>query len=163
MILVLVVVRVHAELENVKDADHTEDDIVAIFADILSGKSENEASRILKKTELKILAAKKGHSVVLYVYCRTETDLRDLYEMNLSGKLRSTIVRLFSQLLLCSTNAKHAEVTVDNLKDVIECALTRLLYRSQMEKLTVTLPMTEFKKCRSYFAYGKYNVSLSSL
>ena len=148
-------VRVHGDLGNDKDADHTEDNIISIIADILSGKSLEETSRILKKTELKVIAAKKGHSVVLYVYCRTDKELMDLYEMNLSGTLRSTIERLFSQLLLCSTTTEHDEVTVENLKDVVECAFTQLFYRSQMKRLTVTLPAKEYKKCRSYFSDGK--------
>ena len=158
MILVSVVVRVHANLGNNKDADHTEDDIITRFTDVLSGKSLDEASHILKEIELKVIAAKKGHSVVLYVYCRTAKELTYLYEMYLSGDLRSIVEKLFSQLLFYSTTAEYmyAEVTAENLKDVVECALTELLYRSQMKGLTVTLPTTEYKKCRSYFSDGKY-------
>lgn len=162
MIFVSVVVRVHADLGTGKDADHTEDDIITRFTDILSGKSLDEASRILKEIELTVIAAKKGHSVVLYVYCRTATELTDLYEKNLSGKLRSSVEQLFSQLLLSSTT-EYAEVTVDNLKEVIECAFTQLLYRSQMNRLTVSLPAKEYKKCRSYFSDGKYTEFFLSL
>ena len=150
-------VRVHADLGNDKDADHTEDDIITRFKDILSGKSLDEASRILEDIDLTVIAAKKGHSVVLYVYCRTATELTDLYEMNLSGKLRSTVEQLFKELLFGSSTSEHPEVTVENLKDVVESAFKQLFYRSQLERLTVTLPTEEYKKCRSYFADGKYN------
>src|SRR6218665_3780714 len=66
-----------------------------------------------------------------------------------------------SQLLLCSTSAEDAEVTVENLNDVVECALTQPLYRSQMKKLTVSLSTNEYKNCRAYFSHGKYNESTS--
>ena len=160
IILILVVVRVHVNLGNDKDADHIEDDIITRFKDILKMKSLDEASRILKDIDLTIIAAKKGHSVVLYVYCRTATELMDLYEMNLSGKLRSTIEQMFKQLLLVPLTAGYAEVTVENLKDVIEFILTQQLYLSQMKRLTVILPVTEYKKCRSYFSDSKYNKSI---
>lgn len=148
-------VRVHAHLGNDKDADYTEEDIIARFTDILSVKSLDEVSRILKQTELKIIAAKKGLSVVLYVYCRTAKELLVLYEMNLSGKLRNTVQQLFSQLT--SSAAEHAEVTIENRKDVTGSASTHLLYRSQMERLTIIISTEECKKCLSYFSYGKYN------
>jgi len=154
------VVRVHTDLGNDKDADRAEDDIIARFKDILSAKSLDEASRILKEIELTVIAAKKGHSVVLYVYCRTETDLIDLYQMNLSGKLRRTIERLFSQLLLCSTTAGLARVTDESPRGVGKFALTQSPFHSLMKRgLTITLPMTEYKKFRSYFSDGKYNSS----
>src|SRR6218665_3434795 len=149
MICVSVVVRVHADLGNDKDADQSEDDIIFRFTDTMSGKSLDEARRMLNKmTKIgqTVIAAKKGHSVVLYLYCITKKELMDLYERNLSGTLRSTIQRLFSQLLLCSTIAEHAEVTVENLKDVVECAFTQMFYRSLMKRLTVTLPTKEYKK-----------------
>ena len=96
-IIVLVVVRVHAELGNDKSADHAEDDIITRFRDVLNGKSLNEVSRILKEIELSVIAAKKGQSVVLYIYCRTVKELMDLYEICLSGKLRDAVERLFMQ------------------------------------------------------------------
>ena len=154
-------VRVHADLGNGSDADRTEDDIITRFTDILSGKSLDEASRILAEIELKVIAAKKGHSVVLYVYCRTATELIDLFESHLSGKLRNTVEQLFRQLLLGSSAAEYLEVTVENLKDVIECTLTQLFYRSQIERLAVTLPTEEeYKKYMSYFSDGKYNEAM---
>ena len=158
-ILISVVVRVHANLGNDKDADHTEDNIIARFKDILKAKSLDEASRILEDIDLTIIAAKKGHSVVLYVYCRTATELTNLYEMNLSGKLNSIIELVFRQLLLSCSTAKYAKVTIENPKDIIVGALTQQIYRSQLESLTVTLPMTEYKKCISYFCDGKYSIN----
>jgi|SRR6218665_61474 len=143
------------------DTDHTEDDIIVIIDDILRGKSPEEMCCILKKTELNVIAAKKGHNIILYVYCRTARELMDLYEMNLSGKLRSTVEQLFEQLLLASIKAQCAEVAVKKLKVDNECALIQQRYRSQMERLTVTLPITEYKKCRSYFSDGKYNESIN--
>ena len=89
-------VRVHTDLGNNKDADHIEDDIIRKFTDILSGKSPDEASRILTEIEMKVIAAKKGHSIVLYIYCRTKTELMNLYEIYSSGKLRSTVEQNFN-------------------------------------------------------------------
>ena len=160
-------VRVHADLGSGRAADDAEDDIITRFTDVLSGRSVDEASRILNKmTEigLTVIAAKKGQSVVLYIYCRTESELTDLYRMNLSGILRNTIEWLFSQLLIFSTTAEYAEVTVENLKDVIESALTRLYYRSQMKHLAVSLPTKEYTRGRSSFSDGKYKfISLGYL
>ena len=157
-------VRVHADLGKDKDADQTEDDIITRFKNILSGKSLDEVSRLLKEIELTVIAAKKGQSVVLYIYCRTARELMELYELNLSGTLRNIVERIFSQLLLLgSTTTEYAEVTVENLKDIIERALTQGFYRSQMKSLTVTLPTTEYRKCRSYFSDGKYNKYVSSI
>src|SRR6218665_1372530 len=65
-IFVSVVIRVHDYIGNDKDASHAEDDIIARFRDILRVKSLDEASRILDDIDLTIIAAKKGHSVVLY-------------------------------------------------------------------------------------------------
>jgi len=151
-VLGLVVVRVHASLGNDKDADQIEDEIITRFKDILRDKSLDEVNRIMEDIDLTIIAAKKGLSVVLYVYCRTTTELTNLYEVKLSGKLRSTVQQVFKQLLLLASSP--AEVTVEKLNNVYE------LYRSRMKKLTVTLTMAEYEKSRSYFSDGKYNESI---
>ena len=114
------VVRVHANLGNSENADQTEDDIITRFTDILSGKSQDEVSRILEEIQVKVIAAKKGQSVILYFYCTKASDLTDLCEINWSGKLGRDIQRLFSQLFLNPTSSEDDE----------------LHYRSQMKRLT---------------------------
>lgn len=139
-------VRVHVELGGYK-VEQTEEEIITKFKAVMLSKSVEERRRIMADVE--IIAAEKGHSVVLYFYCRSLNDFVELREMQIFGRLKTVIERLFSQLL---SPSQYSEVTAENLKSVVESMFTQMLHRSQIANLTVTIPEKEFKKCRSLFS-----------
>lgn len=138
--------RVHAQL-NSEEVDETEEEIITRFASVLSGKSLEASNRILVGT-LNVIAAKKGQSVVLYIYCKTLKDLIHLQEMNASGKLRTIIQTIFTQLL---SHVFWTKVNVENLKSVVESLFNQLLCQSQIHQITIDFDDDEYNKCRSYF------------
>lgn len=142
-----VVVRVHANLQGV-DVNHTEDELITRITELLSGRSQEDSSRILEVAQLRIIGAKKGESVVLFVFCKTLTELLDLKEMQLSGELKSHLQTLFTQVI---SRSQFVEVNAENLSDVVESLFEELFHRSNVDQLEVTFTKEEFETCMAYF------------
>jgi len=47
----------------------------------------------------KVIAAKKGQSVVLYIYCNAIEDLQQLHDSVISGRLKESVELWFKSLL----------------------------------------------------------------
>src|SRR6218665_2440759 len=91
-----------------------EDEIVARLTNVLSGSSIEESSRILERVQLNILAAKKGHSILLYIWCKTMEELLHLHDLLTSGHLKDTVEELFNQLLNTSQNTAVKSITMND-------------------------------------------------
>lgn len=102
----------------------TEDEISTAFEKMLIGRSITERSRLLDIFQLKVIDAKKGQSIVLYIYCETVEELLRLQELLTSGCLKDAAERLFNKLL-----TRSQEVAVEN----------------------ATLNDEEFKRMKAYF------------
>ena len=110
-----VVVRVHAHLEGpLEDVTPTEDAISTTIAIALSGTSIEERSRIWERAQLKLIAAKKGQSVVLYVWCETVEELFHLHESLTSGHLKDSVELLFNHLLTTFQKVVLKRVTMQD-------------------------------------------------
>jgi len=106
-------VRVHASLDG-ENVTETEKEISTAIANmIINDRSTDEASRILELVNLKVIAAKIGQSVVLYIYCKTIEDLQQLHESLISGRLKDSVEMLFNSLLIRSQKTKVAALTTD--------------------------------------------------
>src|SRR5688572_3708215 len=142
-----VVVRVHATLQGV-DFDHTEDELIARITELLNGRSEEDSSRILEVAQLRIIGAKKGQSIVLYIFSKTLSDLLDLKEMHVTGELKTRLRNLFTQII---SRSQCVEVTAENLSTIVESVFEELFHRSNVAQLDLTFSEEEFEKCLSYF------------
>lgn len=137
------VVRVHSQIED----EQTEDEVIASFARALGNRPLEESRRILEGT-LNVIAMKKGHSIVIYIYCRTLKELLRLEEMQLNGSIRSTVRELFARFV-CQT--QDIQVTADNLKTVLESTFSQILDLSEIKKTSITSSEKEIAKCIPYF------------
>lgn len=111
----LVVARVHAHLDGpIQSMMPAEDEIVARLTNVLRGSSIEESSRILERVQLNIFAAKKGHSIVLYIWCKTMEELLRLHDLLTSGHLKDMVEQLFNQLLNTSQNTAVKSITMND-------------------------------------------------
>lgn len=95
-----VIVRVHANLEEaVGNVNELEDEIIRQFRKVLKNRPFDEAIRLLDETKVEIIAAKKGHSIVLFIHCKTHDELLQLIELLKTNKLKETIEKVFIKLL----------------------------------------------------------------
>ena len=99
MVIISGVVRVRSELQTDGVVNEVEDELVAKFTEMLGDRSLGESARILERTQLRLIAAKKGNSVILYFFCKTSADLVQLQDMQTSGKLENVIKELFNEML----------------------------------------------------------------
>lgn len=107
--------------------NRTEDAISDQLADFLSNRSIEEAQRILELTQLKVIAAKKGQSIYLYVYCATLEELTALYNLLVTGAVKTIVETLFN----------------------------KLVSREDRIVVSYTYSEEEYNKCKSYFE-GQY-------
>src|SRR6218665_1568822 len=61
-----------------------------------------------------VIAARIGHSVVLYIYCKNIKELEGLNELLALGRLKDSIELLFKSLLIRSQNITVAALTVSD-------------------------------------------------
>src|SRR6218665_844402 len=61
-----------------------------------------------------VIAARIGHSVVLYIYCKNIKELQELHELLILGRLKDSIELLFKSLLIPSQNIKVAALAVSD-------------------------------------------------
>lgn len=116
--------RAHAHLGGpLEDVTTAEEQISTAIAYVLSGISIAGSNRILELAQLKVIAAKKGQSVVVYIWCETVEELFRLYELLTSGHLRECVEQLFNQLLTWSQKVavKDVKMNDDEFKRIKEC------------------------------------------
>src|SRR6218665_508682 len=109
--VLLVVVSIHANLQGI-DFDSTEDVIITRITELLNGRSPEDSSRILEGAQIRIIGARKGQSVVIYIFCKTLSDLLDLKEMHVSGELTTHLRAMFSQII---SRSHCVDVNAENL------------------------------------------------
>src|SRR6218665_39448 len=145
--VLLVVVSIHANLQGI-DFDSTEDVIITRITELLNGRSPEDSSRILEGAQIRIFGARKGQSVVIYIFCKTLSDLLDLKEMHVSGELTTHLRAMFSQII---SRSHCVDVNAENLSSVVESVFEELFHRTNVAQLDVTFYEWEFEKCLSYF------------
>ena len=98
-----------------------EKEIVERIDSALSSMSLEESRCLLEKLHLKVLAARTGHSVILYVLCETIDELMHLSKRLASGELQSDIEQLFNQLI--SRTEKVQVLTSVSEETVNKCTM----------------------------------------
>ena len=95
-----VLVRVHANLEGATgNVDELEDEIITEFRKVLENRPLDEAIQLLDHTKLRIIAVKKGHSIVIYIHCKSHDKLLQLGEFLRTKKLQEIVEKVFIELL----------------------------------------------------------------
>lgn len=77
-----------------------EDEIISQITKVLENRPPDEAIRLLELTQLRIIAARKGHSIILYIHCLTHDELLQLIDLLQTDGLKYAIERTFVELLL---------------------------------------------------------------
>lgn len=107
--------KVHARLDGPLETVTTaEDKIVTTIESVLSGTSIAESSRILEILQMRLVAARIGQSIVLYIWCKTVEELLRFYEFLTSGRLKDTAELLFNQLLTLSQKVVVRNITMSD-------------------------------------------------
>lgn len=101
------------------NVEELEDEIISK----LKRRSLDDAIKWLEQMKQTIIAAKKGHSIVIYLHCITH----------------DTLLQLIDQL------------KTDRLKGIIERVLIELLSIGDALRVTLTWSLEEFKKAATYF------------
>ena len=76
-----------------------EDEIISQLTKVLENQSLDEATRLLELTHKRIIAARKGQSIVLYIHCMAHDELLQLIDMLEAHTLEEIINKVFSELL----------------------------------------------------------------
>src|SRR6218665_3802943 len=88
---------------------------------MLGDRSLGDSARILECTQLRLIAAKRGNSVILYFFCKTLTDLIQLQEMQTSRKLTNVVEKTFNEMLSSAQIIKLRTALYD--EDFSRCEL----------------------------------------
>ncbi len=95
-----VAVRVHANLEGtVGNVDQLEEEIISRLTEVLENRPLEEATRLLEITQQRLIAARKGQSIVIYIHCMTNDELLQLIDLLKTDKLKGIIERVFIEML----------------------------------------------------------------
>src|SRR6218665_2511540 len=95
-----VLIRVHANLEvENANVEEFEDEIICKLTRPLGNLSLDEGTRLLELAKQRFIAAKKGHSIVLYIHCKTPDELLQLIDLLKTNKLKEIVERVFIQLV----------------------------------------------------------------
>src|SRR6218665_543683 len=112
-LLFIVVVRVHANLDG-ENVDEAENEIVTRMAKMLIENSIDQPSRIFTLVHQRVIAAKKGQSIVLYIHCKTIQELQELKDSLTSGQLKDSVELWFNSLLVGSQKIALASLTISD-------------------------------------------------
>src|SRR6218665_3540121 len=99
MVIISGVVRVRSELETESDVNQVEDELITKITELLEDRSLGDSARILECSQLRLIAAKRGNSIILYFFCHTLAELVDLQDMQTSGKLANVVEMTFNEML----------------------------------------------------------------
>jgi len=86
-------------LETESDTNEVEDELIKKLTDMLGDRFLEDSPRILERTQLRLIAAKRGNSIILYFVCKTMAELVDLQDMQTSGKLANVVRETFNEML----------------------------------------------------------------
>ena len=92
------VVQAHANLDA-DQLDETETQIVREVTSLMLQSSENRTSLLLQELQMRIIAARRGSSIVLYIYCETMKELMYLCEVINKNELKDKLENIFNTLL----------------------------------------------------------------
>jgi len=93
-------VGVHAQLQGASPSDDELDEIiVSRIIRYIRGMSPEKRSRISELVILRLKAASKGNSVLLYFHCLTFEELQRLTGLTATGNLKRIVEEVFTQLL----------------------------------------------------------------
>lgn len=101
--------RVNLDGENVTE---DENEIASMVGNLLINRSVDESRKILGFGESRVIAAKTGKSIVLYIYCKTIKDLEQLNESLTAEKLTNSVELLFNSLLPRTKTITVAALTI---------------------------------------------------
>ena len=76
-----------------------EDEIISQLTKVLENQSLDEATRLLELTHQRIIATRKGQSIVLYIHCMAHDELLQLIDLLKTTKLEGIIERVFTRML----------------------------------------------------------------
>ena len=119
-----VLIRVHANLEvENANVEELEDEIISNLTRPLGNLSLDEGTRLLELAKQRFIAAKKGHSIAIYIHCKTQDELLKLIDL----------------------------LKMDNLKRIVERIFTKLLSLGDALSVRITWSPEEFKRASTYF------------
>ena len=76
-----------------------EDELITKITELLGDRTLGDSARILECSQLRLIAVKRGNSVILYFICKTMTEFVHLKEMQISGKLENVVGDMFHEML----------------------------------------------------------------
>lgn len=82
-----------------------------MIASIFIDRSIDQPNRILGLVP-KVIAAKTGQSIVLYVYCKSIKDLEQLKDESTTGRLRNSVEMWFNSILTRPKRITVAALTI---------------------------------------------------
>ena len=88
-----------------------EDELITKITELLEDRSLGDSARILECSQLRLIAAKRGSSIILYFVCKSLPDLVHLKEMQTSGKLTNVVREMFNEIL-SRTQVINLRITV---------------------------------------------------
>lgn len=90
------------------------------MTELLIENSIDQPSRILELVHRRVIAARTGQSIVLYVYCKAIEELQDLKGSLTSGQLKVSVELWFNSFLVRSQKIAVASLTVskEELQDM---------------------------------------------
>lgn len=94
----LAIVQAHANLDTDR-LDEAETQIVKDLTNLVLQAPENRQSLLLQELQIKVLAVKRGSSIVLYIFCETMKELMYLCEVIDTKELKDKLENLFNTLL----------------------------------------------------------------
>lgn|SRR6218665_887594 len=94
----LAIVQAHANLDTDR-LDEAETQIVRDLTNLVLQAPENRQSLLLQELQIKVLAVKRGSSIVLYIFCETMKELMYLCEVIDTKELKDKLENLFNTLL----------------------------------------------------------------
>lgn len=116
---------VHATVET-DNLNETEEQIVDEMANLLTNMSPEQANRLLTATQLKIIAVKRGRSIVLYICCNNEDEFNRLCKMIDDSEMKKLLDQLFN-LIIRNTWIKIQSVKIFER----DLANTKQLFKSK--------------------------------
>jgi len=81
---------------------------------MLIENSIDQPSRIFTLVHQRVIAAKKGQSIVLYIHCKTIQELQELKDSLTSGQLKDSVELWFNSLLVGSQKIALASLTISD-------------------------------------------------
>lgn len=82
-----------------EQVDEDENNIIEAMVNLLQNKTLPQYQRIRERLDLRIILARKGQSIVFYIYCKTLEELLYLHELLTNGELKKRVTTVFDLLI----------------------------------------------------------------